>query len=195
MLWLNNMNGCIKHYFCSQWQWKWGYTSLPVSPTEPWTPLSCRPWVSTCCLGTKTHIQTACWLKGRLAASSATTTSGNRCRLALWLAWTQQYEEGLSLFGVYCCYVSPPKVAQRELQQVLVLEDDVRFEPSFSRKLVTVMGNVQRLGLEWDLMSVNYCGFYTHFSSLKYLLQYMHIMALECCVISQTHLLLAFLFS
>lgn len=46
----------------------------------------------------------------------------------------------------------PPKVVQRELQQVLVLEDDVRFEASFCPKLVTIMENVQRVGLEWDLV-------------------------------------------
>lgn len=51
--------------------------------------------------------------------------------------------------------MSPPKVAQRELQQVLVLEDDVRVEPSFNRKLVTIMENVQRVGLDLDLMLVN----------------------------------------
>lgn len=55
------------------------------------------------------------------------------------------------LLAVLC---HPPQVVQRELQQVLVLEDDVRFEPSFSRKLVTIMGDVQRVELEWDLMSV-----------------------------------------
>lgn len=67
---------------------------------EPWTPLSCRPWVSTCCLVTKTHIQTACWLEGRLAASSATTASGNRysfylCNSAMMLAW--QYREVMAI--------------------------------------------------------------------------------------------------
>lgn len=46
-------------------------------------------------------------------------------------------------------------MVQRELQQVLVLEDDVRFEPSFTRKLVTIMADVQRAELEWDLMLVH----------------------------------------
>lgn len=41
---------------------------------------------------------------------------------------------------------------QQDLQQVLVLEDDVRFEHRFRSRLVTIMENVQRVGLEWDLM-------------------------------------------
>ncbi|XP_073347732.1 procollagen galactosyltransferase 2-like [Pagrus major] len=46
------------------------------------------------------------------------------------------------------------QVVQQELQQVLLLEDDVRFEPSFGSRLVTIMENVQRVGLEWDLIYV-----------------------------------------
>lgn len=43
-------------------------------------------------------------------------------------------------------------MAERELQQVLVLEDDVRFEPRFCSRLKAIMDNVQREGLDWDLM-------------------------------------------
>ncbi|KAF3858741.1 hypothetical protein F7725_011942 [Dissostichus mawsoni] len=54
--------------------------------------------------------------------------------------------------------VQPPSVnlsvQQQDLQQVLVLEDDVRFEPRFHSRLVTLMENVQRVGLEWDLIYV-----------------------------------------
>ncbi|XP_036940548.1 procollagen galactosyltransferase 2-like [Acanthopagrus latus] len=46
------------------------------------------------------------------------------------------------------------QVVQQELQQVLLLEDDVRFEPSFGSRLVTIMENVKRVGLEWDLIYV-----------------------------------------
>ncbi|XP_010731705.3 procollagen galactosyltransferase 2 [Larimichthys crocea] len=46
------------------------------------------------------------------------------------------------------------QVVQQELQQVLVLEDDVRFEPRFCRRLMTIMENVQSVGLEWDLIYV-----------------------------------------
>lgn len=73
--------------------------------------------------------------------------------------------------SVYCCCVSPPKVEQEELQQVLVLEDDVRFEPRFYSRLVTIMENVQRVGLEWDLMLVvNYCTLCLMFHHLKMLI-------------------------
>ena len=45
-------------------------------------------------------------------------------------------------------------MVQQELQQVLVLEDDVRFEPRFCSRLVTIMKNVQRGRLDWELMLV-----------------------------------------
>ncbi|KAM8726801.1 procollagen galactosyltransferase 2 isoform 3-T3 [Acanthopagrus schlegelii] len=44
------------------------------------------------------------------------------------------------------------QVVQQELQQVLLLEDDVKFEPSFGSRLVTIMENVKRVGLVWDLI-------------------------------------------
>lgn len=43
-------------------------------------------------------------------------------------------------------------MVQQELQQVLVLEDDVRFEPRFCSRLAAIMDNVQRVGLDWDLV-------------------------------------------
>ncbi|KAM6948681.1 LOW QUALITY PROTEIN: B-cell lymphoma 6 protein-like [Aplochiton taeniatus] len=46
------------------------------------------------------------------------------------------------------------KVVQQELQQVLVLEDDVRFEPRFTSRLVAIMDNVKQVGLDWDLIYV-----------------------------------------
>lgn len=55
-------------------------------------------------------------------------------------------------------------MVQQELQQVLVLEDDVRFEPRFCSRLVMIMENVQRVRLEWELMLV----IVAVFSSLVY---------------------------
>uniref|UniRef100_A0A672H7F2 Procollagen galactosyltransferase 2-like n=1 Tax=Salarias fasciatus TaxID=181472 RepID=A0A672H7F2_SALFA len=46
------------------------------------------------------------------------------------------------------------QVVQQELQQVLVLEDDVRFEPRFHSRLVAVMENIEAAGLDWDLIYV-----------------------------------------
>lgn len=79
--------------------------------------------------------------------------------------------------------MSPPKVVQQELQQVLLLEDDVRFEPSFGSRLVTIMGNVQRVGLEWDLMCVNHCSFCPIFRHLS-----TFVIKFTSCLCSVTHL-------
>ncbi|KAM9845421.1 procollagen galactosyltransferase 2-like [Aulostomus maculatus] len=46
------------------------------------------------------------------------------------------------------------QVVQQNLQQVLVLEDDVRFEPRFRSRLVAIMGDTQRSLLDWDLIYV-----------------------------------------
>lgn len=52
---------------------------------------------------------------------------------------------------------SPPvfsdsQVLDKGLDQVLVLEDDVRFEPRFKRRLQTIMEDVIKARLDWDLM-------------------------------------------
>uniref|UniRef100_A0A8C9XT73 Si:ch211-13f8.2 n=1 Tax=Sander lucioperca TaxID=283035 RepID=A0A8C9XT73_SANLU len=68
------------------------------------------------------------------------------------------YSERVLTRGEIGCFLSHHKiwkqVVQQELQQVLVLEDDVRFEPRFCSRLVTIMENVHRVGLEWDLIYV-----------------------------------------
>ncbi|KAF1383538.1 hypothetical protein PFLUV_G00132920 [Perca fluviatilis] len=68
------------------------------------------------------------------------------------------YSERVLTRGEIGCFLSHHKiwkqVVQQELQQVLVMEDDVRFEPRFCSRLVTIMENVQRVGLEWDLIYV-----------------------------------------
>ncbi|XP_071764136.2 procollagen galactosyltransferase 2 [Centroberyx gerrardi] len=46
------------------------------------------------------------------------------------------------------------QVVKQELQQVLVLEDDVRFEPRFRSRLVAIMDDVKRTELHWDLIYV-----------------------------------------
>nr|XP_046264773.1 procollagen galactosyltransferase 2 [Scatophagus argus] len=68
------------------------------------------------------------------------------------------YSDRVLTKGEIGCFLSHyniwQQVVQRELQQVLVLEDDVRFEPRFCHKLVTVMENIKKVGLEWDLIYV-----------------------------------------
>lgn len=44
------------------------------------------------------------------------------------------------------------QVLERGLEKVLVLEDDVRFEPRFKRRLQAIMEDIDRAQLDWDLM-------------------------------------------
>lgn len=46
----------------------------------------------------------------------------------------------------------PPQVVDRGLQKSLVFEDDLRFEIFFKRRLLNLMRDVEREGLDWDLM-------------------------------------------
>uniref|UniRef100_A0A8C8A1K2 Collagen beta(1-O)galactosyltransferase 2b n=1 Tax=Oryzias sinensis TaxID=183150 RepID=A0A8C8A1K2_9TELE len=46
------------------------------------------------------------------------------------------------------------QVTERGFQKVLVLEDDVRFEPRFRRRLEAIMEDVERAQLDWDLIYV-----------------------------------------
>ncbi|XP_054912126.1 procollagen galactosyltransferase 2 isoform X2 [Poeciliopsis prolifica] len=46
------------------------------------------------------------------------------------------------------------QVVDRGLQKVLVLEDDVRFEPRFKRRLQAIMEDIDRTQLDWDLIYV-----------------------------------------
>lgn len=52
------------------------------------------------------------------------------------------------VFFVLCDF----QVVDQGFQKVLVLEDDVRFEPWFKRRLETIMGNADKTQLDWDLM-------------------------------------------
>lgn len=44
------------------------------------------------------------------------------------------------------------QVVDRGLQKSLVFEDDLRFEIFFKRRLMNLMRDVEREGLDWDLM-------------------------------------------
>lgn len=43
---------------------------------------------------------------------------------------------------------------ERSLDTSLVIEDDLRFEVFFKRRLMNLMSEVEREGLDWDLMYV-----------------------------------------
>ncbi|KAG5851277.1 hypothetical protein ANANG_G00091370 [Anguilla anguilla] len=46
------------------------------------------------------------------------------------------------------------QVVERGLEKVLVLEDDVRFEPRFKKRLMAIVENAQLANLDWDLIYV-----------------------------------------
>ncbi|XP_078515346.1 procollagen galactosyltransferase 2 [Lissotriton helveticus] len=46
------------------------------------------------------------------------------------------------------------EMVDRNLEQVLVIEDDVRFENHFKRKLMKVMSDIEETQLEWDLIYI-----------------------------------------
>lgn len=54
----------------------------------------------------------------------------------------------MSIISVIC----RPQVVELQQEQVLVLEDDVRFETNFKSRLNTIMEDVKKSGLDWDLM-------------------------------------------
>lgn len=44
------------------------------------------------------------------------------------------------------------KIVERQLHTSLVIEDDLRFEVFFKRRLMNLMYEVEEEGLDWDLM-------------------------------------------
>ncbi|XP_067219355.1 procollagen galactosyltransferase 2 [Chanodichthys erythropterus] len=68
------------------------------------------------------------------------------------------YSDRVLTKGEIGCFLSHysiwKKVVEFQQQQVLVLEDDVRFEPNFKSRLNTIMEDVKQSGLQWDLIYV-----------------------------------------
>ncbi|XP_051722782.1 procollagen galactosyltransferase 2 [Ctenopharyngodon idella] len=68
------------------------------------------------------------------------------------------YSDRVLTKGEIGCFLSHysiwKKVVELQQQQVLVLEDDVRFEPNFKSRLDTIMEDVKQSGLQWDLIYV-----------------------------------------
>uniref|UniRef100_A0A8C1TVD0 Si:ch211-13f8.2 n=1 Tax=Cyprinus carpio TaxID=7962 RepID=A0A8C1TVD0_CYPCA len=68
------------------------------------------------------------------------------------------YSDRVLTKGEIGCFLSHyniwKKVVELQQQQVLVLEDDVRFEPSFKSRLNTILEDVKQSGLQWDLIYV-----------------------------------------
>lgn len=44
------------------------------------------------------------------------------------------------------------KVVNREMEKTLVIEDDVRFEHQFKKKLMKLMDDIEKAQLDWELM-------------------------------------------
>ncbi|XP_077060954.1 procollagen galactosyltransferase 2 [Siphateles boraxobius] len=68
------------------------------------------------------------------------------------------YSDRVLTKGEIGCFLSHysiwKKVVELQQQQVLVLEDDVRFETNFKSRLNTIMEDVKQSGLQWDLIYV-----------------------------------------
>lgn len=46
----------------------------------------------------------------------------------------------------------PSQVIDRDLEKTLVIEDDVRFEHQFKKKLMKLMDDIDKAQLDWELM-------------------------------------------
>lgn len=46
----------------------------------------------------------------------------------------------------------PLQVIDRDLEKTLVIEDDVRFEHQFKKKLMKLMDDIDKAQLDWELM-------------------------------------------
>ena len=46
----------------------------------------------------------------------------------------------------------PLQVIDRDLEKTLVIEDDVRFEHQFKKKLMKLMDDIDKAQLAWELM-------------------------------------------
>ncbi|XP_051557514.1 procollagen galactosyltransferase 2 [Myxocyprinus asiaticus] len=68
------------------------------------------------------------------------------------------YSKRVLTKGEIGCFLSHyniwKKVVELRQQQVLVMEDDVRFEPNFKSRLNTIMEDIKQSGLEWNLIYV-----------------------------------------
>ncbi len=45
---------------------------------------------------------------------------------------------------------------QHNLEEVLILEDDIRFEKNFRKKMQDFVDVIRRPNISWDLMSVHF---------------------------------------
>ncbi|GAA6101183.1 procollagen galactosyltransferase 2 isoform X1 [Tachysurus ichikawai] len=73
-------------------------------------------------------------------------------------SYRDPYSDRTLTKGEIGCFLSHyniwKQVVERKQQQVLVLEDDIRFELNFKKRLNTIMKDVQRMQLQWDLIYV-----------------------------------------
>lgn len=54
------------------------------------------------------------------------------------------------------CLMTAHQVVERGYSEVMVLEDDIRFEPFFRQKVSHMMAEMHQLQLDWDLVWVAY---------------------------------------
>lgn len=61
-------------------------------------------------------------------------------------------QEFLKWDDVLIFFPARSQIVERRLQTSLVIEDDLRFEVFFKRRLMNLMSEVEEEGLDWDLM-------------------------------------------
>lgn len=53
---------------------------------------------------------------------------------------------------MYISWVFVRQVFERGYNEVMVLEDDIRFEPFFRQKMAQMMAEIHQLHIDWDLV-------------------------------------------
>lgn len=50
------------------------------------------------------------------------------------------------------CVSSPGQIVDMQMDKALILEDDVRFQANFKRRVLRLMEEVEQVELDWDIM-------------------------------------------
>ncbi|XP_033222160.1 glycosyltransferase 25 family member-like isoform X2 [Belonocnema kinseyi] len=78
--------------------------------------------------------------------------------ITLMSGYADPYHKRPMTMGEIGCFLSHyhvwNKVIEKNYESVMVLEDDVRFEPYFRQKVHFVLNELQRLNMEWDLVYI-----------------------------------------
>ncbi|KAK7158764.1 hypothetical protein R3I94_005183 [Phoxinus phoxinus] len=97
-------------------------------------------------------------LTGAVDGKTLNSTQLRALGIEMLPGYKDPYSDRVLTKGEIGCFLSHysiwKKVVELQQQQVLVLEDDVRFETNFKSRLNTIMKDVKQSGLQWDLIYV-----------------------------------------